>query len=58
MSDVNKTFLDLTGLTDYDAKIKEWANSVEQIAFKTALTDANNNYLYLYADPDPEPEEE
>lgn len=44
----NTTFLDLTGLTSYDTKIKQWANSVNQLAFKTAHTDTDGNYLYLY----------
>jgi len=48
MAIITKSFLDLTGLTTYDTAIKEWANSVNQLGFKTALTDANGNYLYLY----------
>lgn len=52
MANQNRTFLDLTGLQTYDQAIKEWANGVNQIAFKKALTDADGNYLYLYADPD------
>lgn len=48
MSAVNTTFLDLTGLSAYDAKIKEWANSVNQVAFKTAHKSADGNNLYLY----------
>lgn len=51
MAVINKTFLDLTGLTAYDTAIKDWANSVSQIAFKTALTSADGNYLYLYKKP-------
>lgn len=48
MATQNTTFLDLTGLTSYDQKIKQWANSVNQVAFKTAHTDTDGNYLYLY----------
>ena len=51
MATQNKTFLDLAGLQVYDTAIKNWANSVSQIAFKKALTSADGNYLYLYKDP-------
>lgn len=51
MATQNKTFLDLAGLQVYDTAIKNWANSVNQVAFKKALTDADGNYLYLYKDP-------
>lgn len=52
MATNNKTFLDLAGLQTYDTAIKNWANSVNQIAFKKALTSSDGNYLYLYKDPD------
>lgn len=48
MATVDKTFLDLTGLQNYDGKIKEWANSANQVAFKSALLSADGNNLYLY----------
>lgn len=48
MATVNTTFLDLTGLAAYDAKIKQWANSVNQVAFKTAHKSSDGNNLYLY----------
>lgn len=51
MATTNKTFLDLAGLQVYDTAIKAWANSVNQVAFKKALTSADGNYLYLYKDP-------
>lgn len=51
MATIDKTFLDLTGLSNYDTKIKEWANSVNQVAFKSAATDTDGNYLYLYKKP-------
>lgn len=51
MATIEKNFLDLTGLTSYDTAIKQWANSVNQIAFKSALTDANGDFLYLYKKP-------
>ena len=51
MATTNKTFLDLAGLQAYDTAIKAWANSVNQVAFKKALTSADGNYLYLYKNP-------
>ena len=51
MATTNKTFLDLAGLQVYDTAIKAWANSVNQVAFKKALTSVDGNYLYLYKDP-------
>ena len=51
MATTNKTYLDYAGLQKYDEKIKQWANSINQIGFKTALTDAEGNYLYLYKKP-------
>ena len=51
MATQNKTFLDLAGLQVYDTAIKAWANSVNQVAFKKALTSVDGNYLYLYKDP-------
>lgn len=43
-----KTYLDLTGLGIYDGKIKEWANSEKQIAYKTVLKSADGNNLLFY----------
>lgn len=43
-----KTYLDLAGLTTYDGKIKEWANSANQVAYKTVLKSADGNSLLFY----------
>lgn len=51
MANTAKTFLDLTGLTTYDAAIKAWANTASQVAYKTVHTDADNNYIYFYKKP-------
>lgn len=48
MAAVSKNFLDLTGLQTYNNKIKEWANSANQLGYKSALTSADGNNLYLY----------
>lgn len=48
MANVNKTFLTLDGLTSYDGLIKTWANSDNQVAYKSALTSVDGNTLYLY----------
>lgn len=46
MANENKTFLDLAGLTAYDAAIKGWANGSNQIAFKKVIQDGDNYKLY------------
>lgn len=48
MSTTNKTYLDLAGLTSYDGKIKEWANSTAQKGYKTVKISSDGNYLYFY----------
>ena len=48
MATVSKVFLDLAGLQTYDGKIKTWANSANQVAFKSAIKSADGNNLYLY----------
>jgi len=48
MSVQAKTYLDLAGLTSYNNKIKEWANSANQVAYKTVIKSADGNSLYFY----------
>lgn len=51
MATVDKVFLDLAGLQTYDGLIKNWANSANQAAYKSALKSADGNSLYLYKKP-------
>lgn len=48
MAVTTKQFLDYTGLSAYDSLIKEWANSVNQLGYKTILKSADGNTLNLY----------
>ena len=48
MADISKTYLSLEGLTTYDGKIKEWANSTSQLGFKSVLLSADGNNVYFY----------
>jgi len=46
-----KNFLTLEGLTEYDAKIKEWSNSEKQKGFKSVLISADKTKIYFYKKP-------
>lgn len=48
MANIEKVLIDLTGLTTYDAAIKEWANSASQVAYKSVLLSADGNNVYFY----------
>lgn len=48
MSTTNKTYLDYAGLQTYNTAIKNWANSENQVAYKTVLKSSDGNYLYFY----------
>ena len=48
MSVQAKNYLDLTGLSTYNGKIKDWANSADQVAYKTVIKSADGNSLYFY----------
>ena len=43
-----KNYLDYAGLQSYDALIKTWANSANQVGYKTILKSADGNTLNLY----------
>ena len=47
-----KNYLDLAGLTEYDGLIKNWANSANQVAYKSILKSGDGNYLLLYKKAD------
>lgn len=51
MAITNKEYVDFTGLSAYDTLIKNWANSANQLGYKTILKSADGNYLYLYKKP-------
>ena len=51
MSVQAKTYLDYTGLTTYDGKIKAWSNSSNQKGYKTVLKSADGNNLLFYKKP-------
>lgn len=51
MAEITKSYVDLTQLTYYDGKIKGWANSANQVAFKTVLKSTDGNNLYFYKKP-------
>ena len=46
-----KTYLDLTGLQSYDTQIKAWANSANQIAYKTVKKSVDGNNLLFFKKP-------
>lgn len=46
-----KNFLDYAGLQAYDGKIKEWANGVNQLGYKTILKSEDGNKLYFFTKP-------
>lgn len=46
-----QNFLDLSGLTRYDGKIKDWSNSIAQAGIKTVLKTADGNSLKFYKKP-------
>jgi len=46
MATIDKTFLDLAGLTKYDTAIKGWANGANQAAFKKVIQDGDNYKFY------------
>lgn len=48
MATQTKNYVDFSGLSQYDALIKEWANSANQKGYKTILKSTDGNYLYLY----------
>ena len=48
MSVVAKTYLDLTGLNAFKTLMQTWANSENQVAYKTILKSADGNTLNLY----------
>jgi len=48
MAVIAKNYLDITGLGAYDTLIKTWANSENQIAYKTVLKSADGNSLNFY----------
>lgn len=43
-----KNYLDYAGLQQYDGLIKTWANSANQLGYKTILKSADGNTLNLY----------
>lgn len=51
MSVVAKQYLDLAGLSAYDALIKDWANSANQAGYKSIIKSADGNSLLLYKEP-------
>lgn len=51
MAITNKEYVDFTGLSAYDTLIKNWANSANQLGYKTILKSTDGNYLYLYKKP-------
>lgn len=51
MADIAKKYVDLTQLSYYDGKIKGWANSANQVAFKTVIKSTDGNSLYFYKKP-------
>ena len=51
MAIIQKTFLDLAGLTTYDTQIKDWANSAAQAGYKSVLLSADGNNVYFYKKP-------
>ena len=51
MATIDKTFLDLAGLTTYDTAIKNWGNSASQLGFKTVLASTDGNNIYFYKKP-------
>ena len=44
----NKTFMDFTGLSTYDTKIKQHITSESAKAFKTVLLSSDEKTLYFY----------
>lgn len=48
MADIAKKYVDLTQLGYYDGKIKNWANSINQLGYKTVLKSADGNSLLFY----------
>lgn len=48
MSVQAKTYLDYAGLVTYDGKIKEWANSISQLGFKTVLKSTDGNSILFF----------
>jgi hypothetical protein len=51
MADITKTYIDSAGLTRYDGKIKDWANSISQAGIKTVLKTDDGNTLKFYKKP-------
>lgn len=51
MAEITKSYVDLTQLSYYDGKIKGWANSEKQVAFKTVLKSADGNKLLFFKKP-------
>lgn len=43
-----KQYLDLAGLQTYDGKIKTWANSANQLGYKTVLKSTDGNSLLFF----------
>ena len=51
MATTAKTYLDLEGLKSYDALIKSWSNSANQLGFKTVLESQDGNKILFYKKP-------
>lgn len=51
MATTAKTYLDLEGLKSYDALIKSWSNSANQLGYKTVLKSVDGNSIYFYKKP-------
>ena len=51
MADIAKKYVDLTQLGYYNGKIKGWANSENQVAFKTVLKSGDGNSLLFFKKP-------
>lgn len=48
MAVTTKNYLDLAGLQAYDGLIKAWANSADQLGYKTVLKSEDGNSLLFY----------
>ena len=46
------TYMDMSGLTAYDTKIKQYITQESAKAYKTVLLSANNQQLYFYKKAD------
>lgn len=47
-----KQYLDYAGLQAYDTALKNWANSVNQLGYKTILKSSDGNKLYFFTKPE------